>query len=128
MMNFLEIDWADSSLDKVEIEYDLAKLTFFNDTFQKNMTVVCTGLAGISNLCIWDDTAVYNWDLAPVTDRSNPFLQDLYASHDEHFDYGFGNPVRKLTDLLELKMQLSNNIWFYVYCLKVEVFDTEELQ
>jgi len=125
MMNFLEIDWADSSLEKVEIEYDLAKLTFFNDTFQKNMTVVCTGLAGISNLCIWDDTAVYNWDLSPVTDRSNPFLQELYTSYDDRFDYG---PDRRLTDLLELKMQLSNDMWFYVYCLKVEVFDTEELQ
>ena len=125
MMNFLEIDWADSSLEKVEIEYDLAKLTFFNDTFQKNMTVVCTGLAGISNLCIWDDTDINAWNLAPVTDRSNPFLQDLYASHDDRFDYGVN---RRLTDLLELKIQLSNNIWFYVYCLKVEVFDTEELQ
>ena len=54
-MKFENIDWADSNIDKIEIEYDCAKLLIFNDTLQKNVCVSCTGFVGLTNLCIWDD-------------------------------------------------------------------------
>ena len=33
-MEFNNIDWADSNIDRIEIEYDCAKLFVFNDTLQ----------------------------------------------------------------------------------------------
>ena len=51
-MNISNINWADSDLENITIEYDHASLVIWNDTLQKRLSVECSGLAGITNLCI----------------------------------------------------------------------------
>lgn len=120
-MNFTQIDWADSDLEHVEIEYNLAVLTIFNDTLQKRLQVCCSGLVGITNLCVWDDTTIMTADIKPVIETDNEFIKTVYNAYDKNFNYG----GRSLDDgLLELSIELSNGIVFGVYCLNVSV--TEE--
>lgn len=129
MRNFNDYYWCDSSIENIQIEFDKATLLIFNDVLKKYMNIVCTGFAGITNLCIWDDSFIFSYDLKPVTDdMDNEFLRDLYANHDKDFDYyiGQGDYVRKLDGLLELSMELSNHIRFRIYCLNVEVIELDE--
>ena len=116
-MKFNEIDWADSQIERIAIEFDHAILFVFNDTYKKLMEVHCTGLIGIDNLCIWDDTFIMEYDLTAVS-NDNDYLKQVFEHYDKDFDYG----GRSLSDgILELKIELSNNITFSVYCLNVEV-------
>lgn len=117
-MNFYDIDWADSDLENICIEYDRATLVIWNDALQKRMLINCSGLAGLTNLCIWDDTIIMNAQVLPVANSNNDFIRSLYAAYDKNNDFG----GRSLSSgLLELKIELSNYISFSVYCLKIEV-------
>ena len=87
-MNISNINWADSDLENITIEYDHASLVIWNDTLQKRLSVECSGLAGITNLCIWDDTIIMSTSVHPVCDMDNEFLSKLYTAYDKNKDYG----------------------------------------
>ena len=55
-MNLNDVNWIDSQLKKITIEYDKAKLLVECDS--GNYVITCTGLIGLTNLCIWDDTII----------------------------------------------------------------------
>lgn len=117
-MCFSNINWADSDLQKIYIEYDRATLIIWNDALQKRLYVECSGLAGITNLCIWDDTIIMSAKLNPVCEANNDFIRNLYTAYNTNKDYG----GRSLANgLLELRFELANYISFSVYAQKIEV-------
>lgn len=121
-MNISNINWADSDLENITIEYDHASLVIWNDTLQKRLSVECSGLAGITNLCIWDDTIILNVSVSSASDSHNEFVRNLYAKYSKDKDYG----GRSLNEgLLELRIELANYISFSVYCQKIEVIKCE---
>lgn len=119
-MDFLAIDWADSDVEGININYDHATLIIWNDTLQKRLSVECSGFAGITSLCMWDDTVIMRADVNTVCNAANEFLQKLYTAYRIDADYG----GRSLADgLLELSIELSNHISFSLYCQKIEVIE-----
>ena len=124
-MNFQDFDWADSDLESIHIEYDRATLVIWNDACQKRLSVECSGLAGITNLCIWDDTIIINASVNFTCDTDNEFLRNLYTAYSKNKDYGgrfLGNR------LLELRIELANHISSRVYCQKIEVTESAVYQ
>ena len=122
-MDFQDFYWADSDLESIHIEYDHATLVIWNDALQRRLSVECSGFAGITNLCIWDDTIIMSASVSPICDTNNEFLRNLYSAYDKNVDYG----GRSLDNgLLELRVELVNHISFCVYCQKIEVIKTEE--
>ena len=119
MMEFNNIDWADSNIEKIEIEYDSIKLYIFNDTLQRNVCVICTGFIGVTDLCIWDDQIIDYADARQIADDENiPFMKMVYASYDKNFNYG----ERYLNNgVIEVCIRLINNIPFNIYCQKITV-------
>lgn len=120
LMNFLNFNWADSNIESINIEYDIAVLKIWNDVLQKWMIVKCSGFAGITNLCIWDDTIIVSLNLSSVKEEDNEFVKTLFKAYDKHYDY-CGRSLEK--GLFELKIDLVNNTSFYIYCQNVEVQD-----
>ena len=117
-MDFTNIDWADSNLERIEIEYDKAILLICNDTLQQKFRIKCTGLAGITNLCIWDDMDIVSAEIKPVVNDDNDFLANLYSAYDNNYNYG----GRSLKDgLFALNVELTNSICFSVYCLNIDL-------
>ena len=105
-MKFENIDWADSNIDKIEIEYDCAKLLIFNDTLQKNVCVSCTGFVGLTNLCMWDDQIIDDATVHQIQDDDDtPFIKTVFSAYDKDFNYG----ERWLNKgVLELRIKLIN--------------------
>lgn len=119
-MNFLNYNWADSDIENITIEYDHTTLVIWNDYLQKRLCVECSGFAGITNLCMWDDTIIMSASVYPACDGDNEFLSNLYTAYSNNKDYG----GRSLSNgLLELRIELANYISFSVYCQKIEVIE-----
>ena len=122
-MNFQDYDWADSDIESIHVEYDHAALVIWNDACQKRLSVECSGFAGMTNLCLWDDTIILSASVSPVRDTENEFLRRLYMAYSKDKDYG----GRSLSiGLLELRIELANYISFRIYCQKIEVLEIME--
>lgn len=122
-MNFESYYWPDSQLIRIQIEYDHASIIVWNELLQQNLVIECCGLAGMTNLCIWDDTIIMDARLHSVCDNGNEFVCNLYAAYDKNYNYG----GRRLIDgLLELRIELANLISFSVYCQNVHVVECDE--
>ena len=117
-MDFQDFYWADSDMESIHVEYDHAALVIWNEACQKRLSVECTGLAGMTNLCLWDDTIILRASVKPACDAENEFLRNLYRAYDKNADYG-GRSLG--SGLLELRIELANYICFCVYCQKIEV-------
>lgn len=122
-MNFHHYSWADSDVERINIEYDLASLIIWNDTLQKRLIVECSGLAGITNLCVWDDTSIMSANAYPVLNENNDFLRSFFRAYSKGMDYG-GRTLD--TGFLELRIELSNYIPFSIYCQNIEVKECDE--
>lgn len=122
-MKFTDFFWPDSDLERISVEYDLAELTIWNDAEARRLVVRCHGFAGMTDLCIWDDQIILDvklrhLDWPEIVSSQDGFLRKLCDA--------YGQPAawyeRKLTDgLWILEFQLTNQIWFKLYCQDVEV-------
>ena len=116
-MIFMDIDWADSNIETITIEYDHTELQIWNDALQRRLIVDCWGVAGITNLCIWDDTIISTVEVYSVVEEKSDFVRNLYTAYNKELDYG-GRSLKN--GLKELRIELVNNIAFSIYCQKIE--------
>ncbi len=118
-MEFENTDWADSQISKITIEYVCAELHIFNDTFQQNMCVGFTGLIGLTNLCIRDDTVIDYADIRQaMPDEDTPFIKMLFSAYKKDLNC----EERRLDNgIIEMRIRLINYTAFSVYCQKIEV-------
>ena len=116
MIEINDVDWIDSQLEKITIEYDKAELLVECDF--GNYIITCTGLIGLTNLCIWDDTIIENIYVRSADPQSDAYLQNVLLHYDKEFDYS----GRKLGDnILILSVAIINNIVLDVYCQQISV-------
>ena len=120
-MKFHDYYWADSDIESINIQYDLATIVIWNDALQKMLSVECSGFAGITNLCIWDDTIIMSASVYHACNADNEFLSNLDSAYSKNKDYG-GRSLG--SGLLELKIELANYISFSIYCQKIEVIES----
>ena len=119
-MNINDYAWADSNIEGISIEFDKATIEIWNYSIDRKLSIVCSGLAGITNLCIWDDTIIESVELKPVSEYNTEFLRSLLNAYDKDYDYG-GKMLKN--GLLELRVLLVNKIPFSVYCQSITVSD-----
>ena len=118
-MNLNDVNWIDSQLKKLTIEYDKAKLLVECDS--GNYVITCTGFIGMDNLCIWDDTIVENIYVENADPSSDVYLQNVFSHYDKDFDYDFGGGRILGENILILCVSIINNIPFRLYCKGIEV-------
>ena len=115
-MKLNDVDWIDSQLKKITIEFD--KLDLFIECDSGNYVITCTGLVGLTNLCIWDDTIVEDIWVSSVDSLSDDYMQKVYSHYNKNLDYG-GRVLGE--EILVLSVFIINNITLKVYCQKVKV-------
>ena len=115
-MNLNDVDWIDSQLEKITIEYDKAELLV--ECESGNYVITCTGLIGLTNLYIWDDTIVENIYVKNADLSSDVYLQNVFSNHDKDFDRG-GRILGE--NILILSISIINNTVFDLYCKQISV-------
>lgn len=116
MIELNDVDWIDSQLEKITIEYDKAKLLVECDS--GNYVITCTGLIGLTNLCIWDDTIIENIYVKNADPSSDSYLQNVFSNYDKDFDCG-GRILGE--NILILSVSIINNTVFDLYCKQISV-------
>ena len=116
MIELNDVDWIDSQLEKITIEYDKAELLVECDS--GNYVITCTGLIGLTNLCIWDDTIIENIYVKNADPSSDSYLQNVFSNYGKDFDY-CGRILGE--NILILSVSIINNTVFDLYCKQISV-------
>lgn len=118
MNNFYDYNWHDSTIEKIEIFGDNVILSIYNAVLDSQFKITCSKTAGVTNLCMWEDTIITTACLNTVSDFSGEFIQSILKAHPQYENYDC-LPVRN--GLLDLAIKLTNDIAFHIYCYDVVV-------
>ena len=121
MIELNDVDWIDSQLEKITIEYDKAELLVGCDS--GNYVITCTGLIGLTNLCIWDDTIIENIYVRNADPLSDSYLQNVFSHYGKDFDCG-GRILGE--NILILSVSIINNTVFNLYCKQISVSTVDD--
>lgn len=116
MMQYNEIFWGDSTVEKVMIEYDKAVISVFNDNLQKIIKIVCSNCIGISEMFIWDEVIVENIFIEKVVSKEHTMWKKIYEIYGTE---SYDDEKNLLKPFFELKVVLINNLEFKVLCQEI---------
>ena len=125
-MDFNNIDWHDSYIENIFVKYNCVILNIFNDTFKTLLSVKCTGFIGISNLCFFDDTIIFDAYTVPVDLKNDEFVGWIYREYgrdgfkycDQDYDFTRG--------FLEIRFKMVNSTTLSLYCQNIEISEATE--
>ena len=125
--NFYNYDFADGSIESINIDYDKVELSIDLDVTQQSGTpekqpikLICSEVVGLTDLCMWEDTIIFGAELKKVSDKNTPFLAKVFGIYPiENTSQFFDKPLKE--SLLDLAIEMSNHITFHIYCYDVKV-------
>ena len=126
IINFNEILWEDSRLEKIEIVNDKISILIYNDVKQKEIYIDCLQCVGMTEIIIWDETIIDFIDLKEISISDNYLVNKMintYGKYSPNYD-------KQLSDnLYKLKVIFIDNTYFEVVCNKIiirdSMFDTD---
>lgn len=125
--NFYNYDFADGSIESINIDYDRVELSIDLDVTQQSGTpekqpikLICSEVVGLTDLCMWEDTIIFGAELKEISDKNTPFLAKVFGIYPiENTSQFFDKPLKE--NLLDLAIEMSNHITFHIYCYDVKV-------
>lgn len=119
IINYDDIFWGDSTLEKIEICYDRIVMSVYNDILHKMIFIKCTHCVGITELLTWDENIIDNIFLNRCKNE-NHILKKAYELYgDEAYD----SEKNLIGDFVNLKVVLINNDEFCIICKSVDFSD-----
>ena len=119
-IEYNEIFWGDSTLEKVEIVYDRIRLSVYNDFWKKTIYLECFECVGITEFIVWDEIIIDNVFFRELSFEQSPMLEKvktLYGQSSSPFAKNFEQ------SFYELQVMLIGGISFSVICKSVSFFD-----
>lgn len=124
-MTFTDLSWTGSTLEHLQLEYDRAVLTIWNEAVQRRFRVCCSGFVGVADLCLWDDVVIAEWSVRTITEADNEFLHRFFVAH----TVDFHREEQSLKGgLLELSIVLTNDMPLRLYCQQIDVRSSHNQQ
>ena len=120
-MKIYDVDWIDSHIEKITIEYDKAELLVHADP-EGWYVITCTGLLGMTDLCIWDDMSLDNIQLELADKENDPYLQLVFSNYGKNYAVCEKDLTK---DIYILTAKVINNIPAKIYCQNIEVTPTD---
>ena len=125
--NFYNYDFADGSIESINIDYDRVELSIDLDVTQQSgapekqpIKLICSEVVGLTDLCMWEDTIIFGAELKEISDKNTPFLAKVFGIYPiENTSQFFDKPLKE--HLLDLAIEMSNHITFHIYCYDVKV-------
>ena len=125
--NFYNYDFADGSIESINIDYDRVELSIDLDVTQQSgapekqpIKLICSEVVGLTDLCMWEDTIIFGAELKEISDKNTPFLAKVFGIYPiENTSQFFDKPLKE--GLLDLAIEMANHITFHIYCYDVGI-------
>ena len=112
LSQFNKYRWHDTVIEKIEISSNQITVLINNDDYENSITILCNEVVGLTDLCMWEDTIIYDAKLEYVNSELSPFLLKVKDSHPINGDFYNNQPIKD--NLLCLSIELVNNIVFSI--------------
>ena len=123
--NFYNYFLPDSNITSITIENDKVVICLEWDVTKKPIRILCSGVVGVTNLCMWDDTIIGdNVNLVEVDAEKEDFLSKIFSVYRKDGDCEAYKLLKN--HLFDLSIELVNTITFHVYCYEVWVEENTE--
>ena len=122
ILNFNDIFWGDSTLEKIEIEYNKIVVLIFNDATDQLVKIECEQCIGMTDIIIWDEVIIDNVFLKKFDNQSNPLVKricDIYKNTQSV-------KIELNSGLYELRIVLIEDIEFSIICKKITIKTIDE--
>ena len=121
LSQFNKYYWHDTVIEKIEISSTQITILINTDDYENSITILCNEVVGLTDLCMWEDTIIYDAKLEYVNSELSPFLLKVKDSHPINGDFYNNQPIKD--NLLCLSIELVNNIVFSIYCYEVKIYE-----
>ena len=115
--DFFKYCWHDGVIEKIEISSNSMSIIIQLYDYEKPIKLLCNDVVGLTNLCMWEDTIIYDANLEYINVELPPFLQEVKDAHPLNSEFYDNQPIRN--NLLCLSITLVNDIVFNIYCYNV---------
>ncbi|MBE6597552.1 MAG: hypothetical protein E7641_07785 [Ruminococcaceae bacterium] len=116
---FYNYRWHDADIEKIEISSNQISIVINHDDYEDPIKILCNDVVGLTDLCMWEDTVIYDARLEYVNDELPPFLQKVKDAHFLDGEFYDNQPIKN--NLLRLSIQLVNDIVLTIYCYEVKI-------
>lgn len=113
--------WHDADIEKIEISSNQVSIMINHDDYENSIKILCHNVVGLTDLCVWEDTIIYDAKLEYVNNELTHFLQKVKDSHPLDGEFYHNQPIKN--NLLRLSIQLVNNIVLTIYCYEVKIYE-----
>ena len=121
LSQFNKYRWHDTDIERIEISSNQITVLINNDDYENSITILCNEVVGLTDLCMWEDTIIYDAKLEYVNSELSPFLLKVKDSHPINGDFYNNQPIKD--NLVCLSIELVNNIVFSIYCYEVKIYE-----
>ena len=121
LSQFNKYRWHDTDIERIEISSNQITVLINNDDYENSITILCNEVVGLTDLCMWEDTIIYDAKLEYVNSELSPFLLKVKDSHPINGGFYNNQPIKD--NLLCLSIELVNNIVFSIYCYEVKIYE-----
>ena len=119
--DFFKYCWHDADVEKIEISSNSMSIIIQLYDYEKPIKLLCNDVVGLTNLCMWEDTIIYDANLEYINGELPPFLQEVKDAHPLNSEFYDNQPIRN--NLLCLSIKLVNDIVFNIYCYNVDIYE-----
>ncbi len=113
-MNINQINFADASLKKIEIEYNKIILKILLDNDQK-IEIECNNIVGMDNLCLWDENILESIKVFPAS-KDNAFIKKIMQNYDNDALYDNGKSLKNEIYDIQIKFNFLADLVAHIYC------------
>ena len=113
--------WHDADIEKIEISSNQISIMINHDDYENSIKILCNDVVGLTDLCMWEDTIIYDAKLEYVNSELPSFLLKIRDAHPTDGEFYNNQPIKNT--LLRLSIELSNRIVFNIYCYEVKVYE-----
>ncbi len=118
---FHKYDWHDADIEKIEMSSNQITITITCDSYEDPIKILCNEVVGLTDLCMWEDTIIYDAKLEYVNSELPSFLLKIRDAHPTDGEFYNNQPIKNT--LLRLSIELSNRIVFNIYCYEVKIYE-----
>lgn len=112
-LDIQKIDWADSMMESVLVQYDTITIQIKHDDYSEPLLLACTQCAGMTQLVTWDEAILESITIEQVDKAHCGVLVQAEQAYQGDLSY----LEKSFADVFwQIRIDLIDHTWFDIIC------------